>query len=1346
MAIRNSSLVLLSGWFMLLVVVASASGQSFRAVSKTAEFTEYEYRNDNLAIGSPKYLMAPWRDGSARYRVMAQEIVPVTADSSQMHYAKNAEFFLIADRRSPVIEIGEPGHTRGAYLAQLTVNVSRLADRDAGAFQVLRHMRIRIYHEQEESRARRSVHETAQVQSSPLSSGEWFKIPIPEDDLYVLDADYLDALGVDIASIDPNRIQIWSTNGYIIPSANNEPRSELTQVRRIVEAESGNSFGENDRVIFYANGPNRHFLDQTANRFQHELHPYAATNYVFLTVGDEPGKQMVLRTAEEIGSPTREVRQFRDFRWLEEDLEKSESRIKSGRYWFGQRLEPARTSTIFTDTLAGFVDGSDLEVELSMAARALSTSGFQVIVNNTSLPRITLPGISSFTSATGESARVTERRNTLSSVTINNDILQIRATYESNQSDARGWVNWIRIRADRHLQAHDGKLRFHPPDDSDGSPVRYRISGFDSTPIILDVTDPVSNPVMIEPLTDGNEYTAVYYSDRHRQFFAASRFKTPPAGEALSNQNLRDPGVFPDYVIVTAPIFLQQAQRLADYRQSRDGLTPVIVTQEQIFNEFNGGVPDVTAIRDYLKHLYDRGAESGQQRPEYLLLLGDATYDFKGVIRNPALQNHVFTFQSEESINRTYSYASDDYFGFLSDDGGTWRGRELVDLGIGRLPVQTPDQADLLIDKIKVYEDPRNRGDWNNLFTFIADDDIASRGNERDLHILNADGTADVIDRDLTGIRLDKIYQISYPSENTSAGVRVPQATQAMIDRINNGTLVFNFSGHGSEQFLTDQRLFTSDDISRLNNRNRLSIMVTATCSFGRYDNTEEHSGAEKMLLHPDGGLVAALTTSRVVFTSPSPTHSNFGLNRVLTEEMTRRDENGRPQRLGDIFRNTKITHIGSSDNSRRFILLGDPAMRIGLPEFRAEVTHINGEAVPQGDSLNHENDLDDAQIQAGNSFAGNGDPVGEMDTVNGGPSPLIELRALDQVNISGHVSRADGSVNTSFNGEANVRVYDAERLVRFPDRDWVAEGNCYLDDCGYLVQTDALFSGRVSVSDGVFSSRFIIPKDVSYSQNPGRIHVFARERDHDAVGATSVFRISGRNPDADELDNRRGPDIDIFLNDEMFVDGGIVNDAPQLIILLSDDAGINTTGAGVGHEIVAIIENRDDPSNRRTISLNEFYQSELDDFTSGRIEYPLSGLEEGSYRLRVRAWDVFNNMGESDVTFQVLDSKDLQIRNVFNYPNPMHNFTHFIFEHNQPGIPMDISIRIYTLSGKPVATIRREQMITAGNMVRLDWHGRDDDQHRLATGTYLYHVQVRADTANGRQTKDKIERLVILR
>jgi len=491
--------------------------------------------------------------------------------------------------------------------------------------------------------------------------------------------------------------------------------------------------------------------------------------------------------------------------------------------------------------------------------------------------------------------------------------------------------------------------------------------------------------------------------------------------------------------------------------------------------------------------------------------------------------------------------------------------------------------------------------------------------------------------------------------------------------------------------------------ISRLNNRNKLSIFVTATCQFGRFDDTGSRSGAEQTLLWENGGTVSALTTTRVVYTSSTAGSNNFGLNIQLTRKMLERDDEGLPSRLGDIYRNTKNTSQGSGFNARKFILLGDPAMRIGLPELNTQITRINGV------------DLEQA------------------------PDSTIQIRALDVMSISGEVTDNQGNYLPDFSGETTITVFDSERIVNLPDRDWVQDGRCYTGDCRYSVENDILFNGRVTVQNGQFSTEFIIPRDITFTPGNGRVLAYTSSNGTDGAGSVGNVVFNGINEDAPA--DSDGPMLDAYLNDRNFVNGNLVGSSSTLIVDLEDEAGINTTGTGVGHEIIATI----DTNPRKTVVLNEFYQSDLDDFRKGRIEYPLDELSQGSYTLTVRAWDVYNNPEEATIHFEVADSDQLEIRNVYNYPNPMSRNTRFVFEHNQPGNQLDISIRIYTLSGMPVTHLQESQ-ITSNSYANIEWNGLDRDYDRLANGTYIYVLRVGTDTPEGMQTEEKIEKLVIIR
>lgn len=1336
--------LLLSGisfTFLLLCVLPSAVlGQQLRAVYETPAFTEYEIRNDSLKVSAPFFLEVPYVNGQRRYRIIGQSFERRSMEEAESRQGIQASASqaaapdmrqlrqVLQSTETPFIEAGAPLEHRKQLKSTLTIHATRI-DEQRSSYLILRQLRIRVYKEKSWSpSARTKAAEMAEKSETaaphPLSSGQWYKIPILRSGIYRLDRSYLGELGIDTETLDPRQIQLWGMPGSELPRPNSVARPEFRQLPIIVEGENDGAFNADDAILFYAKDVNERIFDPEERSWSHNLHAYADTSFVFLKIEGENGQR--LSPYQPGGQVDREIDRFRDFLWLEEDLYMPEAKHRSGTLWFGQLFTPEfNRQVIMQDTLPGFIEGSSISFEARMAGRSRSVGNFSFSLNDATFGSANVSPINNLNESTGRAAAVANVFRQINDVSLagNDGRFEISADYSVATAESRGWVDYINIRAERRLAPKNGILHFFSPDDAplaDAGEARYRFTGFEARPLVMDVSDPTA-PILIEAEGSGNNWSAVYRYEAGRQLIAATRFYTPAAGTPVGNQHISGVRSYPNYIIITDETLLEQAGEMAAYRNSRNGFRTEVVTQRQIFNEFSGGVADPVAIRDYLKHMYDVAGLNEELLPEYVLLMGNATFDYKG-IEDTALQNLVFNFQhyvDSDNLSRVGTYGSDDYFGFLDENEGEWRSfnqQNRLDLKIGRLPVQTPQQAALMIEKIKTFEDQEQRGDWRTLFTFTADNNVNSNSNDRDLHAYNADFTAETIDEDESGIRVRKLYQFSFPVENTPAGQRVPQATDALVRQINEGTLIVNFSGHGSEQQLTQQRLFQSSDIPRLTNRERPMIMITATCSFGRYDDNTEFSGAEKLMLHDNGGSVASMTTSRVVFTSTSAqqgTDNNFVLNIELTRNMTQRNPDGSNRTLGGIFMQTKNAIMESIDNAnsnrvnnRKFVLLGDPAMSLGLPEQKIEITSMNG-----------------------------------IDDFSGAP---LQLRALDRVQVEGRVLDANGQPDSQFSGEGNVRVFDASRYEELPDPETTCRS---LENCSFRVQNDVLFNGRVSITNGQFSTEFIVPRDIAYSDSLARIHVYGNglgNSGYDAVGSFSNFFLNGRNEDAENTFD--GPELDVYLNDEGFVNGSLTNPDPVLFADIFSEAGVNTTGAGVGHEITATLTNEDRPGDEQTFILNNFYESELDDFTRGRIEFPLDNLDDGRYALRVRAWDVFNNVGETQVFFEVAGGGALSIRNVYNYPNPMHKLTRFAFEHNQPlGQPLDVFIRIYTLSGRPVAQIR-ESVIASGNLEMFEWHGRDDDNNRLAAGTYLYHLRVRTDGPDGRQSREKIERLVIIR
>jgi hypothetical protein len=695
-------------------------------------------------------------------------------------------------------------------------------------------------------------------------------------------------------------------------------------------------------------------------------------------------------------------------------------------------------------------------------------------------------------------------------------------------------------------------------------------------------TDFSNNTLVFDDLTGQlNQYIA----------FAPGNFLKPEVIGEVPNQNLN--GIYGvDMIIISHPLFMNQANQLANHRRNVDGLKVVIVNPEQIYNEFSSGKPDVSAIRNFVKMVYEK-AEGGSDMLRYLLLFGKGSYDNRP--GDPSGINFIPTYQSANSLRPTQSFVSDDFFGLLDDNEGEYSG--LVDIGIGRLPVATPEQAQTLVNKIINYNTPGKKGDWQNILCFIADD------GDNNIHMRDADILAEGIKEVYPSFNTEKIYLDAWPKIGTSLGQRYPEVNLAISERIRKGALIMNYTGHGNELKLADENILDINDALSWKNSDRLPVFMTATCEFSRFDNPERVSAGEMLLLNPGGGSIAMFSTTRLVYATP-----NFFLNQNFYRFILEKAINDREMRLGDVMRLTKI-NSGSGINKRNFTLLGDPSMKLAIPSHRVIITSVNQT------------------------------PVNEIPDT---------LRALSKVDISGIVEDYQGNIMSDFSGIVYQTVYDKENIITTLGNDGAAPFN-------FTSRSNILYKGKASVTGGKFSFSFIVPKDIGYHYGNGKISSFAENGQTDAAGYLGNIIIGGSDPDA--ASDTRGPEIELFMNDLNFVSGGITNQNPRLLARLTDSSGINTLGSGIGHDITLVM-NRD-PSNM--LVLNEYYVADTDSYQSGSIEYPFSDLKEGNHNLKLKAWDVHNNSSEAFLEFTVSQSATLALKHVFNYPNPFTTILNFI-------------------------------------------------------------------------------------
>jgi Peptidase family C25 len=734
-------------------------------------------------------------------------------------------------------------------------------------------------------------------------------------------------------------------------------------------------------------------------------------------------------------------------------------------------------------------------------------------------------------------------------------------------------------------------------------------------------------------------------------------------------------------IIVSWPAFLPQAERIAQFHQQYDKLSSLVLSTEQVFNEFSSGMADPAAIRDFVKMMYDRAGIDSSKKPRYLLLLGDASYDYKDRLKNNS--NLVPAYQSAQSLDPVSTYTADDFFALLddADDINAAGSPALLDMGVGRIPAKTVAEAKAWVDKLFDYADPKSLGAWRNEQTFIADDQ------DQNLHLIDAEAITTAAAAANPVFLQNKIYLDAFPQVGAAAGNRYPAANQAISNQVQRGTLIWNYNGHGSYARLAEELVLDKAIVDSWTNANRLPLMITATCDFAPYDNPAIQSLGENILLREKTGAVGLLTTTRLVLA-----FSNRIINRNYLQAALVPSADGSYLRLGDALRQAKNkTYQTQNDivNNRKFTLLGDPAMRLAFPANRVQTTSINGHAASAG-----------------------------PDT----------LHALTRYSVSGAITDPQGRPLPAFNGTVSVMVYGREDTARTRAND----ADSYQQS--FPLQPSPLFKGRASVVNGVFEFSFIVPADITPHPGRGRIVYYADNGEQDGNGSFNNFLVGGMQGLSSD---NAGPVVKAFLDSENFVDGGIAKQAPLLLLHLSDSSGINIADRGTGHDITAVI----DGDTSQEYHLGAFFKAETDTYQKGSLRYQLPVLAEGHHTIVIKAWDVANNSGKAQLAFRITKQADPQLLQVRNYPNPFTSITRFWFEHNRPNEDLEASIRIFTLDGKLVKTIRQTINTPGIRSSDIEWNGTDEYGSRLVKGIYLYQVAI--ETREG-QLAIKMEKLLL--
>lgn len=804
----------------------------------------------------------------------------------------------------------------------------------------------------------------ASVTPSVLATGPWYRITVSEDGIYRLDAQYLSNAGVDVSSIDPRTIRIHGNGGTEVPENIALPRPiDLVENAIYVEGEADGQFNSGDYILFYGKSPRGWNYNAAARTFNHYINHYTEVNHYWLTFGGANGRRMAdQQSLPDI--PTVIPDRFTDLVLIENEMV---NLVRSGKDWHDLPMNSG-TSRTYATTLHGLVQGDPILYRYNLVSN--QSCWFFVREGNTLFDSV------SINSPGGYLVAQAKPQQAIGTITGTQSLLNF--SYSAGISGT-GWIDWVEIIYPRRFEAVNNQLRFRSPDTT--GIVEYRLEAFGPNPQVFNVTrfDDVRR---ITGLVGTYQFRSTETSGQISEYCAATvqGFKTPSAITRLNNQDLRGyaPPDSVDFIIVTSPEYWSAANRLKAFREQPEygNLRTLVVDVNQIYNEFGGGIPDITAIRDYLKHSYDKW----NPRLRFVLFFGQASYDYKG--RLGSRSSYVPTWQGGVERNDVYSYSTDDFFVMF----GLGSARPF--LVSGRLSARSSQEADILVDKLIRYETSSSRDGWSTRMLFVADDRIAD-GLES---FFSADHAKSVVG--LTPNEFDKrqIYTGEYPTV-ISQGRRKPGAYQAIIDEINRGVLAVNYAGHGNPGVWAHESIFVvQTSIPQLVNADKLAVFYAATCNFSQSDDPGRRTGSEFLMNKSDGGAIAAVSATRKVFAN-----ENRYLHEGIFLQMFRRDQFGRlllerPATAMFLFKG-----LSNSDNSQKFFFMGDPTMRFQFPKGFAAIDSING------------------------------------DPMDGGATPA-QLKALARVTVTGTIRDTQNQPEPNFTGVSTLIVNDASRLRTYTE------------------------------------------------------------------------------------------------------------------------------------------------------------------------------------------------------------------------------------------------------------------------------------------------------------------------
>ena len=1117
------------------------------------------------------------------------------------------------------------------------------------------------------------------ITNSVLSSGTWKRFYIQKSGVYKISKSFLSDLGFNVNAINPHKIQIYGMGGRMAPLSNSVAYPNDLAENAIQVIGETDGSFDDSDYILFY----AEGMDNWSQENNTNLNLYADKSYYYITVGAADGKRISAIT-QPTGTPTLNITTFDDYQFHEVDLTNIG---RLGRTWFGEDFSLKNEQT-FDFTFPNIVTTVPVNIAIHTGANSVVSTSFVASANGLNLGSLTMVDVGLNSGKAAAEANL--QGNTTFPAVAN---ISVKLTYNNNGvPTSKGYLDYINLKAKSNLTGYGKQFRFTYNDASSLTGIaQYQIANATGIAQVWDITDIYnvgslanagqSSFAFKSNLGQTTKYIAVDLSD----LYSPSK----DSNVSVANQNLKgtifksSQGVFQDidYLIITPSSLNAQAEKLANFHRNYSGLNVKVVNLELIYPEFSGGKQDIGAIRNFVKYVY-QNASTPANKVKYVNLFGDASYDFKDRISNNT--NIVPIYHAVNSYYETAaSFSSDDYFVMMdAAEGDLDSGYGAPDIAVGRMLVSSVQQADEMVNKVIEYHDIKSYGSWRNNYVAISDD-TDKDGDE----VLQAaqNSLTDLIYANKPFINFKKILLDSYQQETSAGGARYPKAKEDLTNDFEKGALVFNYLGHGGEDGLTAERLWDKLDGYNFHNQYKYPLVITITCQFTRFDNPYRPTAGEYTYWNPSGGAISLISTTREISYA-------FDFNTSLSGILFSFGNTPRVS-IAEALRRAKSVSNADGSAVRVTSYVGDPALMLAIPKPNVVLTKINDVPMSQ---------------------------------------PVDDLKALSYVKFTGEVQDENGSLLTSYNGDLSVNVFDKNYSQMTLNND------NHSPPISLINLGETIFRGNASVNNGLFELGFVVPKDIKIPLGNGRVSFYAKRNQIllDKTGYNLNIKVGGINTNA--VADVTPPRVRLYMNDETFVNGGITNESPFFLAFLEDEHGINTA-SGIGHDIVAIL----DGNETKPYVLNDYYETELNNYTKGKIRFPFRNLSAGLHTIIFKAWDVYNNYVSSEIQFVVANSQDVTLTNVLNYPNPFVNYTQFWFSHNKPYEPLEVQVQVMTITGKIVKTIN--QIITTEGFLsrEITWDGKDDFGDKIGKGVYIYKLTVKSTVSNNKA--EKFEKLVIL-